>query len=90
MPGARSVLPPELTTDGYCLHPALLDACLQVTAGALQQHQNATWLPVKVQRYQVHDGAATTTHLQVLHDHIVRLNTAHKPQSISQIPTREI
>ena len=65
MPGARSVLPPELTTDGYCLHPALLDACLQVTAGALHQHQDATWLPVKVQRYQVERTAKSPTHLHV-------------------------
>ncbi len=59
------LLPPELTTDGYCLHPALLDACLQVTAGALQQHQDATWLPVKVQRYQVERTAKSPTHLHV-------------------------
>ena len=57
------LLPPELTTDGYCLHPALLDACLQVTAGALQQHQDATWLPVKVQRYQVERTAKSANSL---------------------------
>ena len=40
------------------LHPALLDACLQVTAAALGQQDGALYLPVRIQRVDI--SAAST------------------------------
>ena len=46
-------LPESLAVSGYLLHPALLDACFQVTAGALADAYSAAWLPVGVDRYRL-------------------------------------
>ena len=49
----RVQLPAGVSHHGYLVHPALLDACLQVTAGALPATHNAAWLPVQVKHYRV-------------------------------------
>ncbi len=49
----RVQLPAGVSHHGYLVHPALLDACLQVTAGALPATHNAAWLPVRVKHYRV-------------------------------------
>ena len=61
----RCNCPADVSTDGYLLHPALLDACLQVTAGALPPQQATAWLPVKVQRYRVSDAGTDAKNLIV-------------------------
>ncbi len=47
-------LPEALDTTGYIIHPALLDACLQVTAAAVGQRGRRAWLPVGFDAYCVH------------------------------------
>ena len=43
-PGAWWCCPPAWDPHGYLVHPALLDACLQVTAAALDDMPDA-WIP---------------------------------------------
>jgi acyl transferase domain-containing protein len=58
-------LPESLSCDGYLLHPALLDACLQVTAGALGERGSQVWLPVQVTQYRLYATPVRETCLQV-------------------------
>jgi 8-amino-7-oxononanoate synthase len=55
----RIQLPKErgASTEGYTLHPALLDACFQVL-GAADLDSNETFLPVGLGRYQVYGREA--------------------------------
>ena len=51
--------------DGYLLHPAVLDACFQVVAGALGEAREGAWLPVSVARYELDLRNPTGTALRV-------------------------
>ena len=73
-------LPQGVEHHGYLLHPALLDACLQVTAGALREEQAAAWLPVKVQGYRVFASDLCDTQLQV---HVRCSSSGADPQSLT-------
>ncbi|MHB8974800.1 MAG: SDR family NAD(P)-dependent oxidoreductase [Pirellulaceae bacterium] len=66
-------LPEHLDPHGYLVHPALLDACLQVISGALPTSTHQAWLPVKVSRYHVHEPLQPLTKLHVQ----VRLQPPH-------------
>ena len=57
-------LPSGLDSDGYQLHPALLDACFQVAAGVVPSSTNA-WIPVGIDHVQTHQSANTDQTLQV-------------------------
>ena len=48
-----AVLPAQVDPHGYLVHPALLDACLQVTAAALREHP-----PTPGSRYASRDTAS--------------------------------
>nr|CCE88378.1 polyketide synthase [Sorangium cellulosum] len=48
----RVRLPEEVNDRGYTLHPALLDACLQVTVG-LSSPGAETYVPVGIERFHV-------------------------------------
>ncbi|MHB8974525.1 MAG: acyl carrier protein, partial [Pirellulaceae bacterium] len=50
---------------GYLVHPALLDACLQVISGALPTSTHQAWLPVKVGRYRLLQTDTPITQLSV-------------------------
>ncbi|AKT40598.1 type I polyketide synthase [Chondromyces crocatus] len=41
------------TTTGYRLHPALLDACMQAMAGALDDPERRAWMPVALGALEV-------------------------------------
>jgi acyl carrier protein len=56
--------PRNLSLEGYWLHPALLDACLQITAGALGDRGNQVWLPVQVARYRLFRSPIVETSLR--------------------------
>ena len=58
-------LPAQVDPDGYLVHPALLDACLQVTAAALPDQPDHTWLPVRVRRYRLLQADEPITQLHV-------------------------
>ncbi len=57
-------LPGNVDASGYAIHPALLDACLQVAGAALENLHNA-WVPVGIRSYQLHDEPAFGERLQV-------------------------
>ena len=67
-------LPAQLSAAGYHVHPALLDACLQVTAAALPASQQHAWVPVYVERYRAY-GAVE--HQSDLHVHVTLRSTDH-------------
>lgn len=46
-------LPAEVSREGYHLHPALLDACLQVTAAMMHDRDPIAFLPTQVERYRL-------------------------------------
>ena len=50
-------LPAEVDARGYLVHPALLDACLQVLSAALPADTPHAWLPMKLARYRVCEPA---------------------------------
>ncbi len=52
-------IPEHLTTEGYHLHPALLDSCFQVILSTLKDSDNAhaLFLPVKIDRLLVFQPA---------------------------------
>jgi acyl carrier protein len=58
-------LPAQVDPHGYLVHPALLDACLQVTAAALGEHTPHAWLPVRVRRYRLLRADEPITQLHV-------------------------
>ncbi|EMI54522.1 type I polyketide synthase [Rhodopirellula sallentina] len=60
----RTKLPSGLDSDGYQLHPALLDACFQVAAGVIPSSTNA-WIPVGVDHVAAHQSANADQTLQV-------------------------
>jgi len=47
-------LPPGLDADGYVFHPAALDACLQVAAGAIPASNDGGWLPTGIDHYDIY------------------------------------
>jgi NAD(P)-dependent dehydrogenase (short-subunit alcohol dehydrogenase family)/ubiquinone/menaquinone biosynthesis C-methylase UbiE/acyl carrier protein len=49
--GALGNLHLDASMDGYIFHPALLDGCLQVISGALNEKQD--YLPVSIERLEV-------------------------------------
>jgi acyl transferase domain-containing protein len=59
------VLPALVDPHGYLVHPALLDACLQVIAAALPDQPAHTWLPVRVRRYRLLQADEPITQLHV-------------------------
>ena len=58
-------LPPAWDPHGYLVHPALLDACLQVTAAALDDMPDQSWLPLRVRRYRLMRADEPITQLHV-------------------------
>nr|AYM54555.1 hypothetical protein [Racemicystis crocea] len=51
----RVRLPEAIDATGYALHPALLDACLQVSAGISGASKaNGTYVPVGIERVRLH------------------------------------
>nr|AYM54554.1 short-chain dehydrogenase/reductase SDR [Racemicystis crocea] len=51
----RVRLPEAIDDTGYALHPALLDACLQVSAGIFgSSKDDGTYVPVGIERVHVH------------------------------------
>lgn len=48
----RVSLPENVQDDGYTLHPALLDACLQVSTALLRREDAAIYIPVGVARVE--------------------------------------
>ncbi|MEM8809152.1 MAG: SDR family oxidoreductase [Cyanobacteria bacterium P01_G01_bin.38] len=46
-------LPDEIDTNGYCLHPALLDACFQVLGALMPSGEDAAYLPVAIEQLSV-------------------------------------
>lgn len=49
----RVSLPENIQDDGYTLHPALLDACLQVSTALLAREDAAIYIPVGVGQVEV-------------------------------------
>ncbi|MBB3210249.1 acyl transferase domain-containing protein [Rhodopirellula rubra] len=58
-------LPETLDSHGYQMHPAWLDACLQVAAGLIPESQNA-WIPVGFDRISAHRIPAQNQPLRVM------------------------
>jgi len=56
---ARLRLPAELDARGSCIHPALLDACFQITAALVPTNADgASWLPIGLERLEcLREGA---------------------------------
>jgi acyl transferase domain-containing protein/NADPH:quinone reductase-like Zn-dependent oxidoreductase/SAM-dependent methyltransferase/acyl carrier protein len=56
--------PPALSNSlvGYCVHPALLDACIQAIFGLFSADEaapnDATYLPVKIGKFSLYDNAS--------------------------------
>ncbi len=48
----------EANTTGYLIYPALLDGCFQAIIGALPEGNEDLYLPVRLQRFQIHQAAA--------------------------------
>lgn len=46
---------------GHCIHPALLDGCLQVVAAALPQDENVTYLPLAIDRIRFERPSSGST-----------------------------
>ncbi|NJM96235.1 MAG: zinc-binding dehydrogenase, partial [Phormidesmis sp. RL_2_1] len=46
-------LPDGVVLSGYCLHPALLDACFQVLGVLVSPEENAAYLPVSIEQLSV-------------------------------------
>jgi len=69
----RVVMPAMLDPTGYLVHPAILDASLQVTAAALGDDLGHAWLPMRVRRYQLARADRPVTELLV---HCVARNSA--------------
>ena len=74
-------LPRGVEADGYLLHPALLDACLQVTAGAPREDiHTAAWLPVKIKAYRVSEECTGATELQI---HVCRVHEGNRASRLT-------
>ncbi len=80
-------LPSHVAADGYLLHPALLDACLQVTAGAFPPQQAASWLPVNITRYRFSPGQAGDTDLMVQVTQQNELDDDHQTITVDVVAT---
>ncbi|MEM8804481.1 MAG: SDR family NAD(P)-dependent oxidoreductase [Cyanobacteria bacterium P01_G01_bin.38] len=46
-------LPDGIDANGYCLHPALLDACFQVLGALMPSGEDAAYLPVAIEQLSV-------------------------------------
>ncbi|AKT40597.1 type I polyketide synthase [Chondromyces crocatus] len=51
--GRVSLPEPASVAAGYQLHPALLDACLQTVAGALDDPERRAWMPVALGAFEM-------------------------------------
>jgi acyl transferase domain-containing protein/surfactin synthase thioesterase subunit/acyl carrier protein len=58
---AEAELPVGLAAEGYGLHPALLDAALQVVAVLLGADHDGVFLPFEIERFVVHELATAVT-----------------------------
>jgi acyl transferase domain-containing protein/SAM-dependent methyltransferase/acyl carrier protein len=58
-------LPSNVDARGYFVHPALLDACLQVISAAFPSDVSQAWLPLKLARYRVCERASQQTKFHV-------------------------
>ena len=60
-------LPEDLITqaDNYQLHPALLDACLQVIGAATPQSQSGVYLPIGLESLQLHKSTVNSVWVYV-------------------------
>jgi acyl carrier protein len=58
-------LPEDVDWGGAWLHPALLDACFQVAAGAMGDRLEMGWLPFRVERYRLESVPAPSDRLHV-------------------------
>ncbi|MFI6824211.1 SDR family NAD(P)-dependent oxidoreductase [Micromonospora sp. NPDC050187] len=47
-------------SDGYGVHPALLDSCLQVAIAVLPGAADDTWVPVRIERLDLRERPGTT------------------------------
>lgn len=67
---ADIALPPDITVDGYLLHPALLDACFQPMGAGMEQEDAVEpsknlYMPVGIKRYSVLRPGATAATCRV-------------------------
>ena len=78
-------LPCELRDGEYCVHPALLDACLQVGIALLPDRAYAgTYVPVAIERLQLLQAIDSTSTLRLYAPHE---GTISRQKRIRSLPT---
>lgn len=48
-------LPNKISNEGYCIHPALLDACFQILGVLLYGREQAAYLPMEIEKLMVNN-----------------------------------